>query len=37
MVDCYMALDVQYTAELCSRLEPYGVKVRDDYTGDLPS
>ena len=37
MVDCYMALDVQYTAELCSRLEPYGVKwleeclMPDDY------
>ena len=37
MVDCYMALDVQYTAELCARLEPYGVKwleeclMPDDY------
>jgi L-rhamnonate dehydratase len=37
MVDCYMALDVQYTVELCRRLEPYGVKwleeclMPDDY------
>lgn len=27
MLDCYMALDVQYTLELAKKLEPYGTQL----------
>jgi len=39
MLDCYMALDVQYTAALAARLKPYNLKwieeplMPDDYAG----
>lgn len=39
MIDCYMALTVQYTIRLAKLLEPYNIKwieeclIPDDYDG----